>query len=97
MIISLKEEKGIFNKYQKVLDVEEGIWRLKSWSFWLTTRDINFNLFHKHAKDRLSRNNVNEIKTPSKAWTSYFENIKEATLTHFTYLYIDKGGVDSRD
>jgi hypothetical protein len=30
MIISLKEEKGIFNKYQKVLHVEEGIWRLKS-------------------------------------------------------------------
>jgi hypothetical protein len=30
MIISLKEEKGIFNKYQKVPHVEEGIWRLKS-------------------------------------------------------------------
>jgi hypothetical protein len=64
-----------------VLRVEEEIWRLKYRSLWLTFGDRNTNFFHKQAKDRLWRNNLREIKTPSDELTSSF----------------DKGGVHSRD
>jgi hypothetical protein len=65
-------------------------------ALWLQAGDKNTSFFHKQAKARQHRNNVEEIKTQSGVLINSFEEIKKATTSHFGKLYT-KEGEDNQD
>jgi hypothetical protein len=75
----------------KSLHNEEKEWRLKSRALWLQVGDKNTSFFHKQAKARQHRNNVEEIKTQSRTPINSFEEIKKSTTSHFRKLYTKEG------
>jgi hypothetical protein len=84
----LQKEQTTHKEYIRDLRDAEKMWRIKSRSLWLQSGDNNTTFFHKQAKVRQCKNNVEEINLPTGETIQDFEEIKQHDSRFYSQLYM---------
>lgn len=71
------------NKNNKLLEVEEVEWTLKSREIWLREGDTNTKFFHKFANHRWSQNTIWSLKDENCRTLSSFKDLYDEAENHF--------------
>jgi hypothetical protein len=89
LLRSLKQRKD------KILEMEESTWRLRSRAIWIEKGDKNTKFFHKYATHRRSQNTIWDISDEEGCTKSTDNDIKEITYKHFKSQFKEIGAEDT--
>lgn len=67
--------------------LDKDLWRQKSWSTWLTTRDLNTRFFHLSTVIRRRRNSIDSIKSTVGQWLHGKEAVGPYIINHFQSVF----------
>ena len=90
--VELQLLKNEEKKRSSLLAHEEKLWRLKSRSLWLGTRDKNKKYFHHYASHRKNINTILEIKDEIGGTTQKFHDKAKEAVNHFHKRFTEPPG-----
>ena len=78
-----KREAFVRNELLHVQKMEKDLWRLKSRTTWLMTRDLNTRYFHLSTIIHRCRNSIDTLKTAAGSWIIGRQRIGDYIVQHF--------------
>ena len=86
-----KNRSSVVSQLNKVMEIEESIWRQRSRVNWLQEGDRNTKFFHGYAKGRGNRNRVSGVHNNNGIWCEADNEIQTAFQDHFSQLFRTEG------